>query len=117
MAKKQQSPGGAPGQGAHGNGGHESGGGDHDGNGGNDGPGDYPRELYDDPGEHLEIERRRFRGGLPPTPERYALAREQWYQLPGALVRPPMDPPVDTTPASDEEPPKERLTPTTPRGR
>jgi hypothetical protein len=51
-------------------------------------------EPYDDPGEHLEIERRRFAGGLPPTPELYALAREQWYRLPGALVRPSMDPPI-----------------------
>jgi hypothetical protein len=47
---------------------------------------------HDDPEEHLEIERRRFSGGLPPTPERYALAREQWYRLPGVLVRPSMDP-------------------------
>ena len=49
-------------------------------------------EPYDDPGEHLEIERQRFEGGLPPTPELYARAREQWNRLPGSLVRPPMDP-------------------------
>jgi hypothetical protein len=47
-------------------------------------------ERYDDPEEHLEIERRRFHGGLKPTPELYAVAREQWYRLPGALVRPAM---------------------------
>ena len=51
-------------------------------------------EPYDDPEEHLEIERRRFRGGLPPTPELYARARQQWYRLPGSLVKPPMDPVV-----------------------
>jgi len=62
------------------------------------------REPYDDPNEHLEIERRRFRGGLPATPEMYARAREQWYRLPGSLVRPPMD---TVVPAPDEElPPK-----------
>ena len=49
-------------------------------------------EPYDDPSEHLEIERRRFARGLPPTPEQYALAREQWYRLPGVVVRPSMDP-------------------------
>jgi hypothetical protein len=51
-------------------------------------------EPYDNPKEHLVIERRRFEGGLPPTPELYALAREQWYGLPGAVVRPSMDPPI-----------------------
>ena len=48
-------------------------------------------EEYDNPREHLEIERRRFAGGLPPTPELYALAREQWYGMPGVFVRPSMD--------------------------
>lgn len=52
---------------------------------------EHRRERYDDPEEHLEIERRRFDGGLNPTPELYALAREQWHRLPGALVRPSMD--------------------------
>lgn len=94
MAKKQHD------QGRGGRSGNGGSGGD---NGGGDG--NPPREQYDDPGEHLEIERRRFLGGLPPTPERYALAREQWYRLPGALVRPLMDPPVDTT-APGEVPPK-----------
>src|SRR5215204_6939460 len=61
---------------------------DHDGYEGN------RNEPYDDPEEHLEIERRRFRGGLPPTPELYARARQQWYRLPGSLVKPPMDPVV-----------------------
>lgn len=56
-------------------------------------------EPYDDPSEHLEIERRRFAGGLPPTPELYALAREQWYRLAGVLTRPSMDP-VTAKPAS-----------------
>ena len=55
---------------------------------------EYEHESLDDPEEHLEIERRRFYGGLPPTPELYARAREQWYGLPGSLVRPSMDPDV-----------------------
>ncbi|SAL79982.1 hypothetical protein [Caballeronia telluris] len=94
MVKKQQGLGATQAHGGHG--------GDDDYHGGD---GDYPREHHDDPNEHLEIERHRFLGGLPPTPERYALAREQWYQLPGALVRPSMDPPVDT-PAPGAAPPK-----------
>lgn len=65
---------------------------------------EHEGEPYDDPEEHLEIERRRFAGGLPPTPERYALAREQWYRLPGVVQRPSMDPAVGTPPA-DEAPP------------
>lgn len=59
------------------------------------------RERNDDPEEHRKIERRRFEGGLPSTPERYAQAREQWYRLPGSLVRPSMDPAI-SEPASDE---------------
>ena len=52
-----------------------------------------PREEpYDDPEEHHRVEKHRFAGGLPATPERYALAREQWNRLPGAIVRPSMDP-------------------------
>lgn len=51
-------------------------------------------EPYDDPAEHRKIENRRFEGGLPPTPELYARAREQWYRLPGSVVRPSMDPVV-----------------------
>jgi hypothetical protein len=49
-------------------------------------------EPYDDPFEHREIENLRFQGGLPPTPELYARAREQWYRLPGSVVRPSMNP-------------------------
>ena len=67
-------------------------------------------EPHDDPAEHLEIERRRLAGGLPPTPELYALAREQWYRLPGALVRPSMDPPIGP-PASGEVQPQGRTHP------
>jgi hypothetical protein len=60
---------------------------------------------------HLEIEERRFRGGLPPTPELYARAREQWNQLPGAVMKSPMDqtvpstpqPPENTNPDEDDE--------------
>jgi hypothetical protein len=65
---------------------------------------EHKDEAYDDPREHLEIERRRFAGGLEPTPERYALAREQWYRLPGVVLRPSMDPVVGN-PAADEAPP------------
>lgn len=53
---------------------------------------DREPEQFDDPEEHHRIEKRRFEGGLPATPERYALAREQWRRLPGAVVRPSMDP-------------------------
>lgn len=74
-----------------------------------DGRDPHDREPVDDPDEHLEIERRRFRGGLPPTPELYARAREQWKTLPGALAKPPMgedgaDPGSDPPPS----PPKTR---------
>lgn len=62
---------------------------------------------YDDPAEHLEIERRRFAGGLPPTPELYALAREQWYRLPGVLVRPSMDPVVGDPGSGKAQPPSQ----------
>jgi hypothetical protein len=62
-------------------------------------------EPYDNPKEHLEIERRRFAGGLPPTPERYALAREQWYRLPGVVLRPSMDPVVGDLATDEAQPP------------
>jgi hypothetical protein len=57
---------------------------------------------------HIEIEERRFRGGLPPTPELYAQAREQWNQLPGAVVKSPMDQAVPPNPpaASENKPAK-----------
>ena len=74
---------------------------DYDGDEGNG------QEPYDDPGEHLEIERRRFRGGLPPTPELYARARQQWYRLPGSLVRPPMNPVVDDHAPGEQHPPEQ----------
>lgn len=51
-------------------------------------------EPYDNPAVHREIEHQRFHGGLKPTPELYALAQEQWYQLPGSIVRPSMNPGV-----------------------
>jgi hypothetical protein len=54
---------------------------------------DRDREFEHDKGNaaHIEIEERRFRGGLPPTPELYALAREQWNKLPGSVVKPSMN--------------------------
>jgi hypothetical protein len=80
---------------------HRSGGSHRDG----DGTEEYEDESFDDPEEHREIERRRFYGGLPATPELYALAREQWYRLPGALVRPPMDPVVGERGPGEQHPP------------
>jgi hypothetical protein len=64
----------------------------------------YEREPFDDPREHRAIEERRFRGSLPATAERYAQAREQWYELPGAAVRPSMDPPVVPGQSATAEP-------------
>jgi hypothetical protein len=57
---------------------------------------DRDMENDDDGGRavHLDFEQGRFAGGLAPTPELYALAREQWYRLAGAVVRPSMDPVV-----------------------
>jgi hypothetical protein len=78
---------------------HRSGGSYRDG----DGPKEHEHESFDDPEEHLEIERRRFHGGLKPTPELYALAREQWYRLPGALMRPSMDTNAGDTRAGDTD--------------
>jgi hypothetical protein len=62
-------------------------------------------EEFDNPAEHLEIERRRFAGGLPPTPELYALAREQWYRLPGVLARPSMDTVIGKPASGNTQPP------------
>jgi len=64
----------------------------------------HEREPFDDPNEHRAIEERRFQGSLPATPERYAQAREQWYELPGAAVRPSMDPPVVPGQSATAEP-------------
>jgi hypothetical protein len=79
---------------------HHRSGESHRGDGGSEGNGNE-REPYDDPEEHREIERSRFQGSLAATPERYARAREQWYRLPGSLVRPSMDP-VIGEPSADE---------------
>jgi hypothetical protein len=65
-------------------------------------------EPYDDPAEHLEIENRRFHGGLPPTPELYARAREQWYRLPGSVVRPSMDPVIGDSDTDQQDPPEQK---------
>ena len=63
------------------------------------------RAPWDDPEEHHRIEKHRFIGSLPATPERYALAREQWSRLPGAVVRPSMSPPAPTNPEPPDEVP------------
>lgn len=69
--------------------------------------GERERKFEHDKGNkaHLEIEERRFRGGLPPTPERYAGARAQWNQLPGALVRPGQGPAGGQPPDDTNDPP------------
>lgn len=66
--------------------------------------------YYDDPTEHLDIENLRFKGGLPPTPELYARAREQWYRLPGSIVRPSMDPVIGEGDADtgQQDPPEKK---------
>ena len=69
---------------------------------------EHEREPFDDAREHGKIERRWFAGGLPPTPERYAQAREQWYRLPGAIVRPSMNPGVGG-PAPEPQSPDQPL--------
>jgi hypothetical protein len=71
--------------------------------------GDRGREFEHDKGNaaHIEAEERRFRGGLPPTPELYALARERWNRLPGSVVRPPMDQPPSQPPADSDAKPAE----------
>ncbi len=63
------------------------------------------RGPWDDPEEHHRIEKHRFIGSLPATPERYALAREQWSRLPGAVVRPSMSPPAPNNPEPPDEVP------------
>jgi hypothetical protein len=78
---------------------------------------------WDNPAEHLEIERRRFAGGelerrrlavgdierfaggLTPTPDLYALAREQWHRMPGVVVRSSMDPVVGDQPSGKAQHP------------
>ena len=69
-----------------------------------DGPEEYEHESFDDPEEHREIERSRFHGGLPATPELYTRAREHWSRLPGSLVRPPMDPVVGDRASGERHP-------------
>jgi hypothetical protein len=55
-----------------------------------DGDHDHDRgeEGGDDPLRHAQIIQRRWLGSPPPTLDRYAQARRQWQQLPGAVVRP-----------------------------
>jgi hypothetical protein len=65
--------------------------------------GEHERE-HDDPEEHHRIEKRRFDGGLPATPELYARAREQWYRLPGAVARPSMNPAVGSASSGEQSP-------------
>lgn len=71
--------------------------------------GDRGRKFEHDKGNasHIEIEERRFRGGLPPTPELYELARQGWNRLPGSVVRPPMDQGTGNPPADSEAKPAE----------
>jgi hypothetical protein len=68
---------------------------------------DDEREPWDDPEEHGRIEKHRFAGGLAPTPDRYALAREQWHRLPGAVVRPSMSPQAVAPAPNGPQPPEQ----------
>lgn len=72
--------------------GPRSGGSDRNDNGFEGNGNENEHEPYDDPAVHREIENSRFHGGLSPTPELYSRAREQWYRLPGSVLRPSMDP-------------------------
>jgi hypothetical protein len=65
----------------------------------------HERELENDEGNraHIEIEERRFRGGVPPTPELYARARQQWNRLPGSVVRSAEDPVAGKPPDDKDE--------------
>jgi hypothetical protein len=65
-------------------------------------------EPYDDPFEHREIENLRFQGGLTPTAELYARAREQWYRLSGSVVRPSMNPILGDSPTGQQDLPSEK---------
>ena len=74
----------------------------------NSGGGDNgDREFEHDEGNaaHIEIEERRFRGGLPPTPELYARAREQWNHLPGSVARSAGNPLTGKLPVDPEDKP------------
>ena len=51
---------------------------------------------------HEEILKRRMRGGPESTPDSYAIALEEWKNLPGSIVRPPTD--VTVPPPAEEEP-------------
>lgn len=75
------------------------------GRGGDDSGGNGHRKFEHDKGNaaHIEIEERRFRGGLPPTPELYARAREQWNRLPGAVVRSPQNPVTGKPPVDPKD--------------
>ena len=59
-------------------------------------PEESRRERIDDPEEHRAIEKMRFQGSTRSASKTmstlYANAREQWYRLPGSVVRPSMDP-------------------------
>lgn len=74
---------------------YDGGGHDHEGN----------EQEFDDPDEHRRIENRRFEGGLPPTPDLYERAREQWNQLSGAITRPSTDPSPGEPGEGGENPP------------
>ena len=65
------------------------------------------RAPWDDAEEHHRVEKHRFAGGLPATPERYALARDQWNRLPGAVVRPSMNPGAGNPAPEAPQPPDE----------
>lgn len=69
--------------------------------------GEVEPEFENDLGNaaHIEIEERRFREGVQPTPELYARAREQWNRLPGSVMRSPSNPMTRKPPADSEAKP------------
>ena len=72
---------------------------------GSGGNGKGEREHDEGNAAHIEIEERRFRGGLPPTPELYARAREQWNRLPGSVTRSAQNPVAGNPPGDPKDKP------------
>ena len=82
-----------------------SGGSDRDRHSGRDDKREHEREHDEGNRAHIEIEERRFRGGLQPTPELYEHAREQWNRLPGAVKKSATDPVKSKPPVNSEATP------------
>jgi hypothetical protein len=48
----------------------------------------HKEESGDDPARHASVIARRWLGSVPPTPDRYVRAFQQWQALPGSVARP-----------------------------